>query len=77
MSDATIKMWSWVVAIIMGICAIARHKRLGFEAWKFQKDIFHIHLDEKWIRWGSVGHLIVGIFFVLFGLIELLKLLTK
>ena len=77
MSDATMKMWAWVVSIIMGICFIVRHKQLGFQAYKFQKDVFNIQLDEKWIRIGSVGYVFVGIFFVLFGLIQLLNILKK
>ena len=28
MSDATMKMWAWVVSIVMGICFIVRHKQL-------------------------------------------------
>jgi len=73
-SDAVIQTLGWVVIIIMGICAIARHKQLAFQAKKFQLKWFNIHTNEKW---DSAGYLVVGLFFVIFGLIQLLKLLTK
>jgi hypothetical protein len=74
MSDATMKMWAWVVAIIMGICAIVRHKQLALRAKRFQLKWFNIHTNEKWDR---AGYLVVGTFFVIFGLIQLLKILIK
>ena len=74
MSDATIKMWSWVGAIIMGICAIARHKQLGLQVKEFQLKRFNIHTNEKL---NSAWALVTGLFFVIFGLIQLLNILKK
>ncbi len=68
------KMWAWVVSIIMGICFIVRHKQLALQAKKFQLKWFNIHTNEKW---DSAGYLVVGLFFVIFGLIQLLNVLKK
>ena len=72
-SNPLINTLGYAALTIMGIYFVARHKRLGFLAKEFQRKTFKIHASEQWYR---VGYLVGGIIFVIFGLIELLKILT-
>ncbi len=74
MSRPLINIFGYAVLILMGMYFVARHKRLGSRAQQFQREKFHIHVNEKW---QQVCYLVGGIFFVVFSLIELLKLLKK
>jgi len=72
MSDAMIKTVGYVLLTVMGIWAMVGHKRLAVQAQKFQREKFNLRVNEHWYR---IGALVVGTFFVIFGLIELLNIL--
>ncbi len=72
MSQASINLAGYVVLTVMGMYFLARHKRLGVRAQQFQREKFHIHVHENWYR---VGYFIGGMLFVIFGLLEILKIL--
>ena len=63
--------------IVFGLVGVIFHKRLGQKAMEFQKNVFHIHASETATRGTQVGYLIIGVIFIVFGLIELLKILKK
>ncbi len=70
MSGSLVNISGHILFIIMGICFVIYHKRLGSMARKFQSEKFRINADEKWY---SIGYFICGVAFIILGSIEILK----
>jgi hypothetical protein len=71
---------SWVnvvgplFGIVFGLVGAIFNKRLGQKAAEFQKNVFHIHVSETATRGAQIGYLVLGIVFVVAGVLNLLRL---
>ncbi len=63
-----------IFGIVIGVCSIVFHKRLGRWVAEFQRKVFHIHVSEVGVRGAQIGYLIIGIIFVLFGIVTLINI---
>jgi uncharacterized membrane protein YdcZ (DUF606 family) len=74
MNEWWMNLFGGLLGIVFGSVGIIFHKRLGQKAMEFQKNVFHTRVSETAIRGTKIGYLIIGIVFVVCGVLYLLRL---
>ncbi len=74
MNEWWMNLFGALFGIMLGLAAVIFHKRLGQKAMEFQNKVFHIRVSETAIRGSQIGYLIIGIVFVVAGVLYLLRL---
>jgi len=72
MDKNTIGMLGGIISLIAGLVFVILHKQLGQKTADFYYRLLHINFSE---RGYQVGFLLVGIAFVVFGLLSVFQLI--
>ncbi len=64
-----------ILSVAFGLWFALFHKTLGERAAKYQQKFWRADFGEKTIRGIQISFLMVGLFFILFGLLSLFKIL--
>ncbi len=74
MKSLWIELVGSTLFVCLGLYSAIFHNTLGRKATDFQSKIFQIHTNDFMTRGTQIGYLIVGIFFVIFGVWMLFRI---